>query len=46
MRYNYHERAEIPLTGLTPPHILAWLKPGPVFPPPYVMAFSMFNELK
>ena len=37
---------QIPLTGLTLPHLCACPKPGPGFPTSYVMVFFMFNELK
>ena len=28
---------EVSLTGLNPPHLCAYLTPGPVLPTPYVM---------
>jgi len=40
---------EIPLTGLTPPHVYACLKAGPEFPTLYLSLlpfFVIFDELK
>ena len=45
-RSNYQEWwVGIPLTCLTPPHLCARHKPGPVFPPAYVVYF-VFNDSK
>jgi hypothetical protein len=35
-----------PCTNLTLPYLCACLKPGPEFPPSYVMVFLIFNDLK
>ena len=35
-----------PCTSLTLPYLCACPKPGPGFPPSYVMVFLMFNDLK
>jgi hypothetical protein len=43
---NQRGRIGISLTGLTPPHLCAYSKTGPVFPTPYVVLIFMFNCLR